>query len=569
MRPVEKLVTDHLDLWTGAIKRKSAAGRGSSSKIELYGTKKLRELILDLAVRGLLVPQDPSDEPVSELLKKIAAEKARLVNGGKIKKEKPFPPIAELEKPFKLPASWVWQNLVDVFYPISVSKNKVKTSELSAHGKHPVVDQGQSFIAGYVDDDNLLNILPGPVIVFGDHTSALKYIDFNFVAGADGVKILRPMCCDERYFFLVCRMLPIESRGYGRHYSRLIDNLFPLPPLSEQHRIVAKVDELMALCDQLEQQTNTSLNAHQVLVETFLNALTYAADHMQFASAWQRASEHFDTLFTSVESIEQLKQTILQLAVMGKLVPHDPSDRPASEVLKGIADEKAKLVKEGKIKKEKPLSPINKTDEPYEVPKGWVWARIENATLFSEYGISAKTFEAEDGIPVIKMGDIQEGKVILGGQKLAGRDFEGIDELMLEDGDLLYNRTNSAELVGKTGIFRGPSNFYSFASYLLRIRCSSSALMPDFLNASMNSILFRKTQIEPHLKQQCGQANVNGTIMKNMIVPIPPIEEQKRIIAKLDELFGLCRTLKNLLNSTQNTQLYLADALTQKALAKT
>lgn len=569
MRPVEKLVTDHLDLWTAAIKRKSAAGRGLSSKSELYGIKKLRELILDLAVRGLLVPQDPCDEPVSELLKKIAAEKAKLVNEGKIKKEKPFAPIAELEKPFKLPASWVWRRLVDVFYPISVSKNKVKTSELSAHGKHPVVDQGQSFIAGYVDDDNLLNILPGPVIVFGDHTSALKYIDFNFVAGADGVKILRPLCCDERYFFLVCRMLPIESRGYGRHYSRLIDNLFPLPPLSEQHRIVAKVDELMALCDQLEQQTDTSLNAHQVLVETFLNALTYAADHMQFESAWQRASEHFDTLFASAESIEQLKQTILQLAVMGKLVPQDPSDRPASELLKGIADEKAKLVKEGKIKKEKPLSPINKKDEPYKVPQGWVWARIENATLFSEYGISAKTFEAEDGIPVIKMGDIREGKVMLGGQKKAGRDFEGIDELMLEDGDLLYNRTNSAELVGKTGIFRGPSNFYSFASYLLRIRCSSSALMPDFLNASMNSILFRKTQIEPHLKQQCGQANVNGTIMKNMIVPIPPIEEQKRIIAKLDELFGICCALKNLLDSTQTTQLYLADALTQKALAKT
>jgi type I restriction enzyme S subunit len=167
------------------------------------------------------------------------------------------------------------------------------------------------------------------------------------------------------------------------------------------------------------------------------------------------------------------------------------------------------------------------------------------------------------------MGYIQDVKVLLGGQKKAGRDFEGIDELMLVDGDLLYNRTNSAELVGKTGIFRGPSNFYSFASYLLRIRCSESALTADFLNASMNSTLFRKTQIEPHLKQQCGQANVNGTIMKNMIVPIAPIEEQKRIIAKLEELFGICDSLKNLLNRTQATQLYLADALTEKALART
>lgn len=280
---VETLVTDHLDLWTSALKRKSTAGRGSSSKIELYGIRKLRELILELAVHGLLVPQDPNDEPASELLKKIAAEKAGLVKAGKIKKEKPLPPIAELEKPFELPVSWSWEHLADVFYPISVSKNKVKTSELSEEGKYPVVDQGQSFIAGYVDDESLLNILPGPVVVFGDHTSALKYVDFNFVAGADGVKILRPISCDERYFFLVCKTLPIESRGYGRHYSRLVDNFFPLPPLAEQHRIVAKVDELMALCDQLEQQTDASLGAHQTLVETLLSALTSAADHAQFA----------------------------------------------------------------------------------------------------------------------------------------------------------------------------------------------------------------------------------------------------------------------------------------------
>ena len=98
--PVETLVTDHLDLWTTALKRKSTAGRGSSSKVELYGIRKLRKLILELAVRGLLVPQDPNDEPASELLKKIAAEKAKLVKAGKIKKDKPLPVIDEKETPF-------------------------------------------------------------------------------------------------------------------------------------------------------------------------------------------------------------------------------------------------------------------------------------------------------------------------------------------------------------------------------------------------------------------------------------------------------------------------------------
>lgn len=109
--PVETLVTDHLDLWTAALKRKSTAGRGSSSKVELYGIKKLRELILELAVRGLLVPQDPNDEPASELLKRIAAEKAQLVKEGKIKKEKPLPPVAEEERPFRVPNTWAWERL--------------------------------------------------------------------------------------------------------------------------------------------------------------------------------------------------------------------------------------------------------------------------------------------------------------------------------------------------------------------------------------------------------------------------------------------------------------------------
>ena len=194
MTLIESLITDHLDLWSSAVRPKSSAGRGSNSKLELTGIKKLRELILELAVRGKLVPQDPNDEPASVLLERIAAEKARLVKEGKIKKSKPLPEITDEEKPFELPEGWIFRRLEDVFYPISVSKNKVKTSELLAEGRFPVVDQGQAFVAGFIEDARLVNKIPGPVIVFGDHTTNLKYIDFDFVAGADGVKILRPLC---------------------------------------------------------------------------------------------------------------------------------------------------------------------------------------------------------------------------------------------------------------------------------------------------------------------------------------------------------------------------------------
>ncbi len=588
MAAVEILITDHLDLWTAALKRKSAAGRGSSSKVEMYGIKKLRELILELAVLGLLVPQDPNDEPASELLKKIAAEKAKLVKEGKIKKEKPLLPIRQQDEPFDLPSGWKWALLPQV---CSYGPGKTPSTKNSVYW-----EDGETGIpwVSISDMEHLRTITntakritqKAVAEVFrGEPVSAGSIImSFKLTLGKisklgvdayhnEAIISLRPyagICEDYVFNFLPGRASAGNSKaaikGNTLNSESLAALLIPLPPTAEQHRIVAKVNELMVLCDQLEQQTEASLGTHQTLVETLLSALTSAADHAQFASAWQRIASHFDTLFTTEESIDRLKQTILQLAVMGKLVPQDPNDEPASELLKKIAAEKAKLVKEGKIKKEKPLSPIEESDQPFKLPRGWQWARIEKATLFSEYGISAKTYESEDGIPVLKMGDIQDGKVLLGGQKKADRDFEGINELMLEDGDLLYNRTNSAELVGKTGIFRGPSNLYSFASYLIRIRCFDSAVQPAFLNANMNSMLFRKTQIEPHLKQQCGQANVNGTIMKNMIIPVAPIKEQTRIIAKLDELMALCEQLKSRLSDAQTTQLHLADALAEQAI---
>jgi len=146
---------------------------------------------------------------------------------------------------------------------------------------------------------------------------------------------------------------------------RILSSAIALPPLAEQHRIVAKVDELMLLCDQLEQQTEESLSAHQTLVEVLLAALTESDSAVpvkeSFQTNWQRLAEHFDILFTTEASIEQLKQTILQLAVMGKLVPQNPNDEPASVLLEKIAKEKAELIADKKIKKQKPLPAI--TDE--------------------------------------------------------------------------------------------------------------------------------------------------------------------------------------------------------------
>ncbi|EFP6900721.1 restriction endonuclease subunit S, partial [Shigella flexneri] len=389
---VEKLIVDHMETWTSALQTRSTAGRGSSGKIDLYGIKKLRELILELAVRGKLVPQDPNDEPASDLLKRIAAEKAELVKQGKIKKQKPLPEISEEEKPFELPEGWEWVHLPDIYCSISESSRKIKSSEILPEGKYPVIEQSQEFISGYCNNECLLIKLNNPVIVFGDHTRNIKFIDFDFVVGADGVKILSPILICERFFFWQLRSFKLDVRGYARHFKVLNSCLFALPPIAEQERIVEKVSSLMSLCDQLEQQSLTSLDAHQQLVETLLGTLTDSQNTAELAENWARISEHFDTLFTTEASVDALKQTILQLAVMGKLVPQDPNDEPASELLKRIAQEKAQLVKEGKIKKQKPLPPISDEEKPFELPEGWEWCRIGNIVNIKSELVSPKDY---------------------------------------------------------------------------------------------------------------------------------------------------------------------------------
>lgn len=565
---------------------KSSAGRGASSKLELTGIKKLRELILELAVRGKLVPQDPSDEPASVLLERIAAEKARLVKEGEIKKPKSLPEISEEEKPFGLPDGWEWVKLGDIGYDHGqkTPDSSFTYIDVGAINKEMGFIDSPTVMAASDAPSRARKIVKSGTIIYSTirpYLLNIAVIDedmspepiastaFAIIHPFDGVL--------SRYVYRYLRspffVTYVENVQTGIAYPAINDKQFfngiiPLPPTEEQHRIVAKVDKLMALCDQLELRSESQLAAHQTLVETLLATLTDSVDADELVQNWARLSTHFDTLFTTETSIDALKQTILQLAVMGKLVPQDPSDEPASALLERIAVEKAQLVKEKKIKKEKPLPAISENEKPFELPLGWVWSRISESSLFCEYGSSEKTVsELSDGVPVLKMGDIQDGKVILGSHQVVSPKIDDLPNLYLKKGDILYNRTNSAELVGKTGMFDGDDDTYTFASYLIRIRCSIHNIRPEYLTLCMNSPLFRKTQIEPHIKQQCGQANVNGTLMKSMLVSIPPYHEQVLILQKIHELMTLCDQLKSRLQTSQQTQLALAESLMEGALA--
>ncbi|MGT0189867.1 restriction endonuclease subunit S [Shigella flexneri] len=550
---VEKLIVDHMETWTSALQTRSTAGRGSSGKIDLYGIKKLRELILELAVRGKLVPQDPNDEPASDLLKRIAAEKAELVKQGKIKKQKPLPEISEEEKPFELPEGWEWVHLPDIYCSISESSRKIKSSEILPEGKYPVIEQSQEFISGYCNNECLLIKLNNPVIVFGDHTRNIKFIDFDFVVGADGVKILSPILICERFFFWQLRSFKLDVRGYARHFKVLNSCLFALPPIAEQERIVEKVSSLMSLCDQLEQQSLTSLDAHQQLVETLLGTLTDSQNTAELAENWARISEHFDTLFTTEASVDALKQTILQLAVMGKLVPQDPNDEPASELLKRIAQEKAQLVKEGKIKKQKPLPPISDEEKPFELPEGWEWCRIGNIVNIKSELVSPKDYlnlyqVAPDIIEkgtgrVISKRTVKESGVkgpnsrFYKGQIVYSKIRPSLSKVFLAE----YNGLCSADMY--------PLDCYINPNYLLKYILSIPFLMQ--VKKEENRIKMPK---------------LNSDSFYNIIVAIPPYNEQQAIFDKINSIEAVCNGLISYIGIYHKTQLHLADALTDAAI---
>lgn len=557
------------------------------------GIKKLRGLILELAVRGKLVPQDPDDEPASELLKRIAQERAQLEAKGVCKKSKATPLVGEDEQLFALPRGWECSRLGHLSMLVTDGTHHTPAYLPSGVPFISVKDINGSTVSfadcRYISEDEHKQINQrcnperGDILLcrigtLGRPTVVDTARPFSLFVSVGLIKLPKSVELS-RYLHLVLSSPCLASqydeiKAGGSHTNKLnlgdIPTLrVPLPPLAEQHRIVAKVDELMALCDQLEAEQSDSDTAHARLVETLLDTLAQSADAADLAANWQRLAEHFDTLFTTEASIDALKQTILQLAVMGKLVSQDPTDEPASELLKRITGVRARLEAEGVCKKFKAMPFVGIDERPFEMPEGWIWERIGNYVIQTDYGLSEKTFAATDGVPVLKMGDIQGGNVILGGQKAVPPTTEGLPYLFLEPDDLLYNRTNSAELVGKTGIFRGPAQQYSFASYLIRIRCANGMVSPTFLNFAMNAPMFRETEIVPHLKQQCGQANVNGTILRNMRIPVPPAAEQRRIVAKVDELMALCDRLKADLVDSRSRQARLADTLIAAALEAT
>ncbi|MDP2569586.1 restriction endonuclease subunit S [Photobacterium damselae subsp. piscicida] len=565
---VESLITQHIDTWTSAVKTKSTSGRGSSKKLELYGVKKLRELILELAVRGKLVPQDPSDEPASVLFHLIKEEQTTLVKEKKIKKQKKLPKITEAELLFELPNGWTWCRVGDLFNTIQSGGTPSKREPAYWQGNIPwasVKDLGKSLVftdtQDYISQEGLLAgsklANEGDWLIctrMGLGKIGIVSTPMAFNQDLKAVSVTKYVHTD--FFLNSYRTIKIKGTGTtvaGITQDQLLNYVFALPPEKEQHRIVAKVDELMALCNQLEQQTEANIEAHQLLVRTLLNTLTHSADADELMENWARISDHFETLFTTEESIDQLKQTILQLAVMGKLVPQDPNDEPASVLLERIAEEKAQLIKEKKIKKQKALPPIADDEKPFDLPTGWEWTRFGYLV----------NFKAELVRP----------------EEYLNLDQVAPDSIEKGTGKLIKRRT-----VAESGV-KGPnSRFYAGQVLYSKIRPSlSKAIIAEFdglcsadmypLEAMVNSEFLLKIILsEVFLTQVRAAENrikmpkLNVDSLSNILVPICPDNEMGRITSKLTELLFVSDQLKQNINKSHQTQLQLTDAIVEQAV---
>ena len=581
---INPLITDHIDIWTSAILAKSTSGRGSNKKNELYGITKLRELILELAVRGKLVPQDSNDEPASVLLEKIAAEKAELVKEGKIKKSKPLAEISEDEKLFDVSQGWTWCRLQDIGHDWgqkkpdvdftyidvgSVNKElgliesaKVVSTEEAPSRARKLVKKGTviySTVRPY-----LLNIAVVDKDFFPEPIASTAFAIIHPLEGVSSSFVYR-------YLRSPSFVSYVESCQTGIAYPAINDKQFfngliHLPPTNEQHRIVAKVDELMLLCDDLEQQTEASIEAHATLVEVLLTTLTDSADANELAQNWARVSKHFDTLFTTEQSIEALKQTVLQLAVMGKLVPQDPNDEHASVLLEKIAEETEQLITEKKIKPRKALQPIENEEKLFDLPLGWEWCRLDDICEGITSGSTPpkSSFIDETGIPYLKVYNIRNQKIDFEYQPQfieEGYHSSSLKRSQLSPGDVIMNIVGPP--LGKIAIIPDTYPEWNCNQAIVMFR----PVFPD-LNKFIYTYLVSGMFLDKiALIGTAGQDNISVTKSRSILLPTPPLAEQLRIVAKVDELMAICDQLKAKLKQSQVTQVQLTDALVEQALA--
>ncbi len=319
----------------------------------------------------------------------------------------------------------------------------------------------------------------------------------------------------------------------------------------------------MALCDQLETRQADAASAHTQLVQALLDSLTQARDAEDFAQSWQRLAEHFHTLFTTESSIDALKQTLLQLAVMGKLVPQDPIDEPASELLRTIAAEKDRVVKAKRFKAIKEVDDIEQGSTSFQLPAAWEWARLADVAFQITDGAHHTPVYIETGVPFLSVKDMSSGCLDFGATRFISEENHKqlVKRCHPEPGDLLLTK------IGTTGVpvvVDTDRPFSIFVSVAL-IKAPWSLLNVNYIRLLMDSPLVKRQSLEG--TEGVGNKNLVLRKIANFLMAIPPLAEQHRIVAKVDQLMTLCDQLKARLSQARQVHEHLAGALVEQAVA--
>ena len=446
------------------------------------GMKKLRELILTLAMQGKLVPQDPADQPASELLEEIEAKKRRLMAEGKIKAPKPLPPIEADEVPYQPPEGWAWVRLGD-FGSWKSGSTPSRTNSKYYGGHIPWVKSGEvkqgrivnteETITQLALDSCSLDINPkGSVLMamYGANIGEVGVLEIDATTN-------QAVCACQVYSDIntdfLCQLLVslkqnfvLQGAGAAQpniSKEKIVHTLVPLPPLLEQRRIVARIDQLMARCDELETLRTAQQQKRLEVHTSALNALLTAREPQAFAEAWRFVAEQFSDLYSVPGTVSELRKAVLQLAVMGKLVPQDASDPPASELLEEIKAEKRRLVAAGKIRESKPLPSVRPEEQPYEVPQGWAWVQMEQLCSEITSGSTPPNhlFSETDGIPYLKVYNIRGQKIDFGYKsQYVSKEYHEtkLKKSILLPGDVVMNIVGPP--LGKTAII--PDDYPEF-----------------------------------------------------------------------------------------------------------
>ena len=538
----------------------------------------IRRLILDSAVRGTLVEQDPSDEPASTLLERIRNERDHLERKGALRKGVPLAPIDVI--PYEIPNGWEWTRLGNtgrIFNGTSVSESgKLVLSKVA---------EGYPFIAtkdvGYGRDRlSYENGLKVPFDASGYKVARAEAVLICAEGGSAGKKVGqtdRDICfgnklyanevwpgIDPRYilslyqtteFFkqFAAKMTGIIG-GIARSEFLLLP--IPLPPLAEQKRIVAKVDKLMTLCDLLETQQQERDTRHAALARASLARFTEAP-----------TPANLDFVFHNSYTIPptDLRTTILNLAVQGKLVPQDANDEPVEQMLLRILDEQRRLGQTS--------SAALRFCDPSEtlgldIPEGWRYQKLEHILVFGPTnGFSPKAAEYETPVRSLTLSATTSGRFKPEHSKFITNDIPIESNLWLRDGDILVQRGNSLEYVGVSAIYRGEANRFIYPDLMMKLRVSSE-IDEGFIHLAMSCGPSRDFLRARASGTSGTMPKINQATLKSLPLPIPCLAEQRRIVAKVDQLMALVDQLETQLTASRATAEKLMEAVVAELTSK-